>query len=181
MHSPTFCANNGFVTGQPWHPAHRRRLSGLLLMGAMAFLCVGCGGYNAHPIVAEAEHELSVNEQVTEKLGEGVKRSSGVTGSSSDTDGRAALQFQVTGSKAGGTAVVEGRLFEDSWSITSLEVRMNGDEKLVLTQDLEERTGVDTPKFDPTAAPAAPATPAAPPPDVEIALPPGVPGGPPAE
>ena len=110
-----------------------------------------------------------------------MKRSSGVTGSSSDTDGRAALQFQVTGSKAGGTAVVEGRMFEDSWSITSLEVRMDGDEKLVLTQDLEERTGVDTPKFDPTATPATPATPAAPPPDVEIALPPGVPGGPPAE
>ena len=182
MHSPTFCcAGNSFVTDQPWHQAHRRRLVGLLLMGAVAVLCVGCGGYNAHPIVAEAEHELSVNEQVTEKLGEGVKRSSGVTGSSSDTDGRAALQFQVTGNKAGGTAVVEGRMFEDSWSITSLEVRMDGDEKLVLTQDLEERTGVDTPKFDPTATPATPATPAAPPPDVEIALPPGVPGGPPAE
>jgi hypothetical protein len=110
-----------------------------------------------------------------------VKRASGVTGSSSDADGRAALQFQVAGSRAGGTAVVEGRMFEESWSITSLEVRLDGDERLVLTSDLEKRTGVDTPKFDPTAAPATPTTPAAPPPDVEIALPPGVPGGPPAE
>jgi hypothetical protein len=148
---------------------------------AVAVLCSGCGGYNSHPIVVEAEQELSVNQRAADKLGEGVKRASGVTGSSSDADGRAALQFQVAGSRAGGTAVVEGRMFEESWSITSLEVRLDGDERLVLTSDLEKRTGVDTPKFDPTAAPATPTTPAAPPPDVEIALPPGVPGGPPAE
>lgn len=148
-------------------------------------LCVsgltGCGGYNSHPVVEEAEKELSVNEQAAEKLGDSVKRTSSVSGTSSDTDGRAALQFQVTGSKASGTAVVEGRKFEDSWSITSLEVRLDDDQRLVLTKDLEERTGVDTPKFDPNAAPASTTTPAAPPPDVEIALPPGVPGGPPAE
>ncbi len=181
MHSPTFRADDGFVPCRPSPWARLRRFAGLVQAAAVAILCVGCGGYNTHPIVAEAEQELSVNEQLAEKLGEDVKRSSGVTGSSSETDGRAALQFQVTGSKAGGTAVVEGRLFENSWSITSLEVRMDGDEKLVLTHDLEERTGVDTPKFDPNAAPAASETPAAPPPDVEIALPPGVPGGPPAE
>jgi len=161
--------------------SHRFSLTGLVAVLMAAPWLAGCGGYNSHPIVTEAEQELAVNEQAAEKLGEGIKRSSSVTGSSSDADGRAALQFQVTGSKAGGTAVVEGRTFEDSWTITSLEVRLDGGERLVLTHDLEERTGVDTPKFDPSAASPTTTVPAAPPPDVEIALPPGVPGGPPAE
>lgn len=172
----------------PTGPRRRRGLltavsKGYALAAMVLFvpLAAGCGGYNSHPIVAQAEQELAVNEQAAEKLGDGVKRSSSVTGSSSDTDGRAALQFQVTGSQASGTAVVEGRMFEEDWGITSLEVRLDGDERLVLTKDLEERTGVDTPKFDPSAAPTTPTTPVGPPPDVEIALPPGVPGGPPAE
>lgn len=174
MHASRLCSHSGLIE----RPSPM--LAGAVLL-TLASLCSGCGGYNSHPIVKEAEQELSINDQVAEKLGEGVKRSSGVTGSSSDTDGRAALQFQVTGSQAGGTAVVEGRMFEDAWNITSLEVRLEGDERLVLTHDLEERTGVDTPKFDPTAQPTTPTTPVAPPPDVEIALPPGVPGGPPSE
>jgi len=185
MHATTLRADTAARIRRPsWSPTRRvsgGRLPGLMLVAAAA-VCTGCGGYNSHPIVTEAEQELAVNDQVAEKLGDGVKRSSGVTGSSSDTDGRAALQFEVTGSQAAGTAVVEGRMFEDSWNITSLEVRLDGDERLVLTHDLEERMGVDTPKFDPTAAaPTTPTTPPAPPPDIEIALPPGVPGGPPAE
>ena len=167
---------------RPW-PLGRLRTP--RITPAVMLLCTsvltGCGGYNSHPIVEEAEKELSVNAQAAEKLGDNVKRSSSASGTSSDTDGRAALQFQVTGSTASGTAVVEGRKFEDSWNITSLELRLDDDQRIVLTQDLEERTGVDTPKFDPTATPATSAAPASPPPDVEIALPPGVPGGPPAE
>lgn len=178
MRLPESCTSG---SGFRRRPLHWCSLTGLAALLMAAPLLAGCGGYNSHPIVTEAEQELSVNEQAAEKLGEGIKRSSSVTGSSSDADGRAALQFQVTGSKASGTAVVEGRTFEDSWTITSLEVRLDGDERLVLTHDLEERTGVDTPKFDPSAASSTTTVPAAPPPDVEIALPPGVPGGPPAE
>lgn len=187
MHFPGIHQFAGVLTNRCRHaaarslPRRRQAAFSSALLLVLPLLCTGCGGYNAHPIVGEAEQEFAVNQQVAEKLGEDVKRSSGVTGSSSETDGRAALQFQVTGSKSSGTAVVEGRMFEESWTITSLEVRLDGDERIVLTHDLEERTGVDTPKFDPTAEPAAPTTPAAPPPDVEIALPPGVPGGPPAE
>jgi hypothetical protein len=170
------------------HAAAQHRpwpLGRLLTAPALMLLCAtaltGCGGYNSHPIVEEAEKELSVNAQAAEKLGDNVKRSSSASGTSSDTDGRAALQFQVTGSNASGTAVVEGRKFEDSWNITSLELRLEDDQRIVLTHDLEERTGVDTPKFDPSATPTTTTAPALPPPDVEIALPPGVPGGPAAE
>lgn len=141
----------------------------------------GCSGYASHPIVAEAERELGVNAKVAQELGSGVKRSSGVTGSSSETDGRASLRFEASGDKNSGTVVVEGRLFDEAWGITSLELRVAGDQRIVLTQDLEERTGVDTPAFDPAAAAASPATTAEPPADVEISLPPGVPGGPPNE
>lgn len=178
MRFPESCTLGGVVHRSL---SQRFSLTGLAAVLVAAPLLTGCGGYNSHPIVTEAEQELSVNEQAAARLGESIKRSSSVTGSSSDTDGRAALQFQVTGSEASGTAVVEGRTFEDSWTITSLEVRLDGDERLVLTHDLEERTGVDTPKFDPSAASSTTTVPAAPPPDVEIALPPGVPGGPPAE
>lgn len=180
MYSSAQLPSDGVTDRQPPLTGSWRCLASVVLL-LTAPVLTGCGGYNSHPIVAAAEQELSVNEQAAEKLGEGVKRSSSVTGSSSDTDGRAALQFQVTGSNASGTAVVEGRMFEEEWSITSLEVRLDGDERLVLTHDLEERTGVDTPKFDPSATPATSTTPVGPPPDVEIALPPGVPGGPPAE
>lgn len=138
----------------------------------------GCGGYASHPIVAEAERELTTNTRVAEALGEGAKRSSGVTGTSSDTDGMASLRFDVQGPKGTGTLVVEGRKFENDWGVTSLELRLpRGGERVVLTGDLEERTGVDTPKFDPSSQSGDSGQPAAPPPDVEIPLPPGVPAG----
>jgi hypothetical protein len=163
---------------RPWL---QHRLVTLATAAAMlAALQTGCGGYASHPIVAEAERELAVNDTVASELGSGVKRSSGVTGSSSETDGRASLRFEAAGDKNSGTVVVEGRLFDNAWGITSLELRLAGDQRIVLTKDLEERTGVDTPAFDPTAT-TTPATTAEPPPDVEIALPPGIPGGPPGE
>jgi hypothetical protein len=71
--------------------------------------------------------------------------------------------------------VVEGKKLGDEWGVTLLELRpAGGGDHVLLTGDLEERTGTDTPKFDPTAA--TPTKPAAPPPgDIEIALPPGPP------
>jgi hypothetical protein len=57
-----------------------------------------------------------------------------------------------------------------------LELRPAAGEKVSLTADLESRMGTDTPKFDPTAKPAASTSTPPPPTDVEIVLPPGPPG-----
>jgi hypothetical protein len=71
--------------------------------------------------------------------------------------------------------VVEGKKTRDEWGVTLLELRPTGADKISLLADLEARTGTDTPKFDPTATPTGTQA-IAPPGDVEIALPPGVPG-----
>jgi hypothetical protein len=87
------------------------------------------------------------------------------------------MQFEAKGPKGSGLVVVEGKKLGQEWGVTLLEVRpAGGGDHLHLTADLEERTGTDTPKFDPSAATNTPAASSAPPPgDIEIALPPGIP------
>lgn len=148
---------------------------------ALALLVVapGCGRLSDHPVVVMARDEVTLNPRVIERLagpGGRVTCSRAVTGRASDTDGIAALQFEATGPRAAGTVVVEGKKIGKEWGVTLLELRpAGGGEPLLLTADLEARTGTDTPKFDPAAAQsAAPAPP--PPAEIEIALPPGGPG-----
>lgn len=136
----------------------------------------GCGGHDRHPVAKIALEEVTTNRRVAEALGAPVTRTTPVTGSASDTDGVAALQFDVKGSKGGGIVVVEGKRVGGEWGVTNLEIRVPGaTDHLVLTGDLEERTGSDTPKFDPNAAKSPETTAPAPPADIEIALPPGPP------
>ena len=140
---------------------------------AVCLPAAGCGRLSQHPVVVAAVEEVSVNRRAADLLGGPVTCSPAVTGKANETDGIASMQFEASGPKGRGTVVVEGKKLGDQWGVTLLEIRpAAGGEHLVLTADLEERTGTDTPKFDPSAA--ATATPAAPPPaDIEIALPPG--------
>jgi hypothetical protein len=144
---------------------------------AAVVIAAGCGQLSKHPLVVEATEEVRKNPRVAAVLGEGVACSSSVRGTANETDGIASLQFDVKGPKAAGVVVVEGKKTRNQWGVTLLELRPAGADKLSLTADLEARTGTDTPKFDPTATPGT--TSSAPPPgDIEIALPPGVPGQP---
>jgi len=173
---------HGFAHPRQLTPRRPGRIGPLLIVMplALAVCPLGCSRLDEHPLVVIAVEEVATNDRAAEALGENIKRTSAVTGSSSETDGRAALRFDATGSKAGGLVVVEGRKFENEWGVTSLEIRLpEGGERIGLTADLEERTGVDTPQFDPSKA-TQPESTAPPPGDVEIALPPGVPGGPPS-
>ena len=149
---------------------------------ALTFLVVaaGCGRLSSHPVVVMARDEVTKNPRVIDFLagpGGKVSCSQAVAGRASETDGIAMLQFEASGPKGKGTVVVEGKKLGKEWGVTLLELRPDGGgEHLVLTSDLEARTGTDTPKFDPTAA-ATTAAPSPPPPtDIEIALPPGGPG-----
>jgi hypothetical protein len=139
----------------------------------------GCGRLSGHPVVVMAREEVLSNPRVIELLaGPGGKVACGraVTGRASDVDGIAALQFEASGPRGKGTVVVEGKKIGKEWGVTLLELRpAGGGDHLHLTADLEARTGIDTPKFDPTATQTA--TPAPPPPaEIEITLPPGGPG-----
>jgi len=125
------------------------RLSVCFVMLAAA----GCGRLASHPLVKEAKEEVQANARVA-----------------------AALGAPVECGKAAGVVVVEGKKTKNEWGVTMLELRPAGAEKLSLTADLEARTGTDTPKFDPAAKPTSSSAP--PPGDIEIALPPGVPGQP---
>ena len=136
----------------------------------------GCSRLASHPLVGTAKEEVSRNDRVTAVLGAPVEFSPTISGRANETDGIAAIQFEARGPKGAGTVVVEGKKLGAEWGVTLLELRpAGGVDHVHLTADLEARTGTDTPKFDPSAKPAG--TPTAPPPgDVEIALPPGVPG-----
>lgn len=149
----------------------------LVALVAVVAIVSGCGGHNRHPIVLIAEEEVTTNTRAGDALGPPISRTSSVTGSASDIDGVAALQFDVKGSKGDGVVVVEGKKVKGEWGVTSLEIRRPGDaDHLVLTGDLDARTGSDTPKFDPNAA-KGPSKPTPPPPsEIDIALPPGPPG-----
>jgi hypothetical protein len=135
----------------------------------------GCRPLSQHPIVVEAVEEVRGNTRVAEALGTPVACSTSVRGTAHETDGIATLEFDATGSKGKGIVVVEGKKTGGEWGVTMLELRPAGGAKISLTSDLEARTGTDTPKFDPSAAPSN-AKPAAPPGDIEIVLPPGPPG-----
>jgi len=150
------------------------RLTTLL---AVLLCLVGCGRIANHPIVGVAKDEVSKNLRVVELLGGPIEFSPSVNGRANETDGIAAMQFEAKGPKGSGLVVVEGKKLGQEWGVTLLEVRpAGGGDHLHLTADLEERTGTDTPKFDPSAATNTPAASSAPPPgDIEIALPPGVP------
>ena len=142
---------------------------------------VGCGKLSKHPIVSVAVGEVITNPKVAEALGEPITCSSNVSGSSRDTDGVAILQFDAIGIKGKGLVVVEGKKLGNEWGITALEIRLpDGGGRLVLTGDLEKRSGSDTPKFDPTASPTSvDGSQSKAPADVEIVLPPGAPLEPP--
>ena len=147
--------------------------SSLIAAVAVCLSAAGCGRLSEHPVVVAAVEEISVNRRAADLLGGPITCSPAITGAANETDGIASMQFEASGSKGRGVVVVEGKKLGDQWGVTLLEIRPTGDgEHLVLTADFEERTGTDTPKFDPSTA--ATATPASPPPaDIEIALPPG--------
>ena len=164
----------------PLHSANRlpvraraaTRMTGMVA-AVICLAAAGCGRLSQHPVVVAAVEEITANRRASDLLGGPVACSPKVTGKANETDGIAAMQFEASGSKGRGTVVVEGRKLGDQWGVTMLEIRpAGGGDHLVLTADLEARTGIDTPKFDPAAT--APATPAPPPPaEIEIALPPG--------
>jgi hypothetical protein len=153
----------------------RPRVAGLLLCVGLA---AGCGRLANHPLVGTAKDEVSRNDRVAAVLGTPVEFAPSVSGRANETDGIAAIQFEARGPKGAGLVVVEGKKLGAEWGVTLLELRPEGGaDHVPLTADLEARTGTDTPKFDPAGVPSAPATPSAPPPgEIEIALPPGVPG-----
>ena len=76
--------------------------------------------------------------------------------------------------------VVEGKKFQNEWSVTLLELRpADAGEPLSLTADLAARMGINTPKFDPNVTPAPASNTAPPPAEISIDLPdlpPGIPG-----
>jgi hypothetical protein len=137
----------------------------------------GCGGLTSHPVVTAAKNEVSKNPRVADVLGGAIQFSPSVTGRANETDGIAAMQFEAKGSRATGTVVVEGKKLGKEWGVTLLEVRPSGGgTTLSLTADAAERMGIDTPKFDPSAAPTTSS--AAPPPsEIEIKIPEGGPAG----
>lgn len=145
----------------------------IVLMGILA--CAGCGRLASHPLVNAAKEEVSANARAAAVLGEKIEFSPTVSGRANETDGIAAMQFEVRGSKGSGLVVVEGKKLGQEWGVTLLEVRpVGGGDHLHLTTDHAERTGVDTPKFDPDAV--KPTTSSAPPPgDIEITIPGGGP------
>jgi hypothetical protein len=149
-----------------------KSVAALLLSAAAVFGSVGCRRLAEHPLVREAVEEVTGNARVAETLGTPVSCSSSVRGTANETDGIAMLQFDVSGPKAAGIVVVEGKKTRNEWGVTRLELQPAAGDVLKLTGDLAARTGSDTPAFDPTATPTT-TTPAAPPADIEIALPPG--------
>jgi hypothetical protein len=127
----------------------RRTPLGLLALtatvGGLVMLACGCGRLSGHPVVALAREEVTTNPRVVELLagpGGKVSCSNAVMGRSSDTDGIAMLQFEASGPRGKGTVVVEGKKIGREWGVTLLELRpATGGEHLVLTSDLEARTG----------------------------------------
>lgn len=152
-----------------------RSLHAFLLVSAVLVVAAGCTNLAEHPLVREAVEEVKANARVAETLGGPVTCERSVRGTANETDGIATLEFNAKGTKATGVIVVEGKKTRGEWGVTQLELRpTGGGDKLKLTSDLEARTGVDTPAFDPSAKPTTPAGP--PPDDIQMTLPPGPPG-----
>lgn len=148
----------------------------LLVVLVISLAGVGCSRLADHPLVIEAVEELKANPRVAEAVGEPVSCGRSVRGTANETDGIAQLEFDVTGPKAAAMAVVEGKKTRGEWGVTHLKLKRADGETLALTADLEARTGVDTPKFDPGAAQATSSNTPPPPDEIEITLPPGPPG-----
>ena len=142
--------------------------SHLVCIIVVAAVLSGCRPLSNHPVAVEADAEIRRNPRVAEVLGQPVTRVSRVRGVAKETDGIAALTFEVKGPKGSGLVAVEGKKTQGVWGITLLELQPAGSAPLALTADI----ATDTPKFDPNAASTPPSTPMAPPGDVEIALPP---------
>lgn len=148
----------------------------LCVAGCLALTAAsGCRPLSQHPLIVEALEEVRGNSRVAESLGAPVTCGSSIRGTVHETDGIATLDFDASGSKAKGIVVVEGKKTGGTWGVTMLELRPAGGGRVSLTADLEARTGIDTPKFDPNAQPSH-AKPPPPPGDIEIVLPPGPPG-----
>ena len=155
---------------------HLKRISSTALF-CMSLLLAGCGRITNHPLVKIAKEEVAVNNRSQAMLGQPLTWQGTITGRANEVDGIGAMQIPVRGPKTTATVIVEGKKFGEEWGVTLLEIRPdNGDEKLSLTADLAMRSGVETPKFDPSAT-QAPASQTAPPPaEITIDLPPGIPG-----
>lgn len=148
-----------------------------LTVGLVVLLsATGCRPLSQHPLVKEAVEEVRGNARVAQALGSPVTCGTAVRGTANETDGIAAMQFDASGPNGKGEIAVEGKKTKGEWGVTMLELRPAAGEKVSLTADLESRMGTDTPKFDPTAKPAASTSTPTPPTDVEIVLPPGPPG-----
>ena len=146
----------------------------LVFVVIAATAVVGCRPLSSHPLAVMAVEEVKSNPRAAEVLGQPVECSRSVRGVANETDGIAALSFEVQGPKGKGVVAVEGKKTQGQWGVTLLELQpAGGGSHLALTADIE----TDTPKFDPAAEPAKPVAPAPPPGDVEIALPPGPPAG----
>lgn len=165
------------------NPGWIRPRSGVLATSVLAvgFLSLatvgtGCSRLAEHPLVIEAVEELTTNPRVADAVGEPVSCGRSIRGTANETDGIAQLEFDVTGPKGKAVAVVEGKKTRGEWGVTHLKLEQADGASLALTADLEARTGVDTPKFDPSATPAAGSTAPPPPSEIEITLPPGPPG-----
>ena len=143
----------------------------------LTLLAPGCRRLAEHPLVVEAVEEVRQNPRVAAVLGAPITCSRTVTGVAKETDGIATLRFDASGPQGRGVVVVEGKKTRDQWGVTMLELRPTGGERIDLSGDLAARQGTDTPKFDPSAAPAATAPAPPTPSEIEIALPPGPPGG----
>jgi hypothetical protein len=140
-------------------------------------VAAGCGRLSSHPLVKEAAEELRVNARVAEKLGAPVECGSAIRGTANETDGIATLEFDVKGPKGTGVVKVEGKKTKGAWGVTHLDMRPAGaTDRILLTADLEARTGTDTPTFDPRTAKTGTSAPAKPPEDIDIVLPPPPPG-----
>jgi hypothetical protein len=154
---------------------HTKKIS-LATLFCISLILAGCGRIANHPLVNIAKEEVTVNNRSQAMLGEPLTWQGTVTGRANEVDGIAAMQIPVLGAKKAAIVIVEGKKFGDEWGVTLLEIRPdNGDKKLSLTADLAMRSGVETPKFDPTAT-QSPSTETAPPPaEITIDLPPGIP------
>ena len=145
----------------------------VVLVAGLA-LCTGCRPLSSHPVAVTAIREVTTSERVADALGQPVTCDPQVRGVASESNGIASLTFGVKGPKGAGTIAVDARKTQGEWAVTGLVLRpADGGKDIMLMAEIE----TDTPKFDPSAAPAAPTTPVAPPGEVEITLPPGVPGG----
>lgn len=165
------CVKNGTR-----HVAGTGMISAFCLVLLAAMPLAGCSRLSQHPLVVAAVEEVSGNPRVAEMLGKPVTCGTAVRGTANETDGIASLQFDARGSQGSGIVVVEGKKTRGAWGVTHLELRPPNGAALQLTADLEARVGVDTPAFDPRAAPVAPSGAKPPPSEIEITLPPGPPG-----